>query len=172
MRCLAASGFLQRVEELGCGFGFWILDLGMKKGFPEITGNPACGAKGTPAACWNSAIFSAFRNCGYLVGYLTGPFPTCPFGLPLRRMPTVRPARSLPHCSFYAGGGGTPALRRAFLRAAGHFAKRWPCPLFLFHVFFTFYFLIFHFSITLVGLCLIPTFLHVFERDTPMDLVI
>ena len=46
MRCLAASGFLQRMEELGCGFGFWILDLGMKKGFPEITGNPACGAKG------------------------------------------------------------------------------------------------------------------------------
>lgn len=42
----------------------------------------------------------------------------------------------------------------------------------VFHVFFTFYFLIFHFSITLVGLCLIPTFLHVFERDTPMDLVI
>ena len=24
----------------------WILDLGMKKGFPEITGNPARGAKG------------------------------------------------------------------------------------------------------------------------------
>lgn len=46
MRCLAASGFLQRVEELGCGFGFWILDLGMKKGFPEITGNPVRGAKG------------------------------------------------------------------------------------------------------------------------------
>lgn len=52
----------------------WISDLGMKKGFPEITGNPICGAKGTPAACWNSAIFSAFRNCGYLVGYLTGLF--------------------------------------------------------------------------------------------------
>ena len=24
----------------------WISDLGMKKGFPEITGNPICGAKG------------------------------------------------------------------------------------------------------------------------------
>ena len=24
----------------------WILDFGMKKGFPEITGNPARGAKG------------------------------------------------------------------------------------------------------------------------------
>ena len=24
----------------------WISDLGMKKGFPEITGNPDCGAKG------------------------------------------------------------------------------------------------------------------------------
>ena len=24
----------------------WISDLGMKKGFPEITGNPVCGAKG------------------------------------------------------------------------------------------------------------------------------
>lgn len=71
MRCLAASGFLQRVEELGCGFGFWILDLGMKKGFPEITGNPACGAKGTPAVCWYSAVSSAFRNCGYQLGYLT-----------------------------------------------------------------------------------------------------
>ena len=75
------------------------------------------GAKGIRLYRWNSAVLSAFRNVGYLVGYLTGPFPTCPFGLPLRRMPTVRPARSLPHCSFYAGGGGTPALGRAFLRA-------------------------------------------------------
>ena len=24
----------------------WISDLDMKKGFPEITGNPVCGAKG------------------------------------------------------------------------------------------------------------------------------
>ena len=24
----------------------WISDLGMKKGFPEINGNPICGAKG------------------------------------------------------------------------------------------------------------------------------
>ena len=24
----------------------WISDLGMKKGFPEIIGNPICGAKG------------------------------------------------------------------------------------------------------------------------------
>ena len=24
----------------------WISDSGMKKGFPEITGNPICGAKG------------------------------------------------------------------------------------------------------------------------------
>lgn len=71
MRCLAASGFLQRVEELGCGFGFWILDLGMKKGFPEVTGNPACGAKGTPLVYWHSAVSSAFRNCGYQLGYLT-----------------------------------------------------------------------------------------------------
>lgn len=76
----------------------------------------------------------------------------------------VNPLHFYPHCSFSAGGGGTPALGRAFLRAAGHLAKRWPCPLFLFHVFFTFYFLIFHFSITLVGLCLIPTFLHVFRN--------
>ena len=49
----------------------WISDLGMKKGFPEITGNPICGAKGTPVVCWYSAVSSAFRNCGYLVGYLT-----------------------------------------------------------------------------------------------------
>lgn len=49
----------------------WISDLGMKKGFPEITGNPICGAKGTPAVCWYSAVLSAFRNCGYQLGYLT-----------------------------------------------------------------------------------------------------
>lgn len=29
-----------------------------------------CGAKGTPVVCWYSAVSSAFRNCGYLVGYL------------------------------------------------------------------------------------------------------
>ena len=74
MRCLAASGFLQRMEELGCGFGFWILDLGMKKGFPEITGNPARGAKGTPLVYWYSAVLSVCRNVGYLVGYLMGLF--------------------------------------------------------------------------------------------------
>ncbi|WP_270203618.1 hypothetical protein, partial [Bifidobacterium pseudocatenulatum] len=62
------------------------------------------GAKGTPAVCWNSAVFPVCRNVGYQLGYLTWLFS--------------------------------------------------------------------HFSITLVGVCLIPTFLHVFERDTPMDLVI
>lgn len=61
----------------------WILDLGMKKGFPEITGNPARGAKGTPAVCWNSAVLSVCRDVGYLRGYLTGLFPTCPFRPPL-----------------------------------------------------------------------------------------
>ena len=30
----------------GIGMLVWISDLGMKKGFPEITGNPVCGAKG------------------------------------------------------------------------------------------------------------------------------
>ena len=67
-------------------------------------------------------------------------------------------------------GQGTPPYSGLSLlakRAAGPWAKPWPAPLFLFHVFFTFYFLIFHFSITLI-----PTFLHVFERDPPMDLVI
>lgn len=49
----------------------WISDLGMKKGFPEITGNPICGAKGIRLYRWNSAVLSAFRNVGYLVGYLT-----------------------------------------------------------------------------------------------------
>lgn len=49
----------------------WISDLGMKKGFPEITGNPICGAKGTPAVCWNSAVFPVCRNVGYQLGYLT-----------------------------------------------------------------------------------------------------
>lgn len=52
----------------------WISDSGMKKGFPEITGNPICGAKGTPAVCWYSAVFPVCRNVGYLVGYLTGLF--------------------------------------------------------------------------------------------------
>lgn len=55
----------------------------MKKGFPEIIGNPICGAKGIPAVCWYSAVSSAFRNVGYLVGYLTRLFPTCPFRPPL-----------------------------------------------------------------------------------------
>lgn len=32
------------------------------------------GAKGTPAVCWNSAVFPVCRNVGYLVGYLTGLF--------------------------------------------------------------------------------------------------
>lgn len=49
----------------------WISDLGMKKGFPEITGNPICGAKGTPAVCWSSAVFPVCRNVGYQLGYLT-----------------------------------------------------------------------------------------------------
>ena len=49
----------------------WILDFGMKKGFPEITGNPVRGAKGTPLVYWYSAVSSAFRIVGYLAGYLT-----------------------------------------------------------------------------------------------------
>lgn len=46
----------------------------MKKGFPEIIGNPICGAKGTPAFCWYSAVFPVCRNVGYRLGYLTGFF--------------------------------------------------------------------------------------------------
>lgn len=30
-----------------------------------------CGAKGTPAVCWNSAVFPVCRNVGYQLGYLT-----------------------------------------------------------------------------------------------------
>lgn len=32
------------------------------------------GAKGIRLYRWNSAVLSAFRNVGYLVGYLTGLF--------------------------------------------------------------------------------------------------
>ncbi len=30
-----------------------------------------CGAKGTPAVCWSSAVFPVCRNVGYQLGYLT-----------------------------------------------------------------------------------------------------
>lgn len=161
MRCLAASGFLQRVEELGCGFGFWILDLGMKKGFPEVTGNPACGAKGIPAFCWYSAVSSAFRDVGYLAGYLTGCFSLVSFHAPA---PGVA---GLPTCPFtssvlFSGGGrGTPPYSGLSLlakRAAGHRAKRWPSP--LLSVFFTpfsrfgfSFFSIFYISVTFRNFC-------------------
>ena len=56
----------------------WILDLDMKKGLPEVTGNPACGAKGTPLVYWYSAVSSAFRIVGYLAGYLTWLFSSSP----------------------------------------------------------------------------------------------
>lgn len=69
----------------GIGMLVWISDLGMKKGFPEITGNPNRGAKGTPAVYWYSAVFSAFRNCGYLIGYLTWLFSPCFSGHRSRR---------------------------------------------------------------------------------------
>lgn len=116
MRCLAASGFLQRVEELGCGFGFWILDLGMKKGFPEVTGNPACGAKGIPLAYWYSAVSSAFRNVGYLVGYLTWLFSLVFFR---SRTHGVSRALSSPFLSsvlFSMRGRGYPRVTQGFPR--------------------------------------------------------
>lgn len=71
-------------------------------------------------------------------------------------------------------GQGDPALRRAFPacgRPLGE-AVATSASLCLFHVFFTFYF--FDFSrLFYIGRCLPDSyFLHVFERDTPMDLVI
>lgn len=74
-------------------------------------------------------------------------------------------------------GQGTPPYSGLSLlakRAAGHRAKRWPSP--LLSVFFTSFldsiFLIFH-VFFYIGRCLPDSyFLHVFERDTPMDLVI
>lgn len=61
----------------------------------------------------------------------------------------VNPLHFYPHCSFSAGGGGTPALRRTLLRAKH--GRRPPsevvaCRLFsLFHVFFTILFSFFRF---------------------------
>ena len=42
-----------------------------QKGHPYGVALDNRGAKGTPVVCWYSAVSSAFRNCGYLVGYLT-----------------------------------------------------------------------------------------------------
>lgn len=77
-------------------------------------------------------------------GTLRGFFLSLSFGLALTAL-AVRSLRlSYPPCFFYAGGGGAPALRRAFPVGAGHRAKRWPVA-FLFHVFFTFSFSFFDF---------------------------
>lgn len=72
------------------------------------------GAKGTPLVYWYSAVSSAFRNVGYLVGYLTGCFSrfrSCPRS---RRMPCGEPASLLSSMLFFRRGQGDPALRRAF----------------------------------------------------------
>lgn len=66
--------------------------------------------RGLPSYVGIPPFSSAFRNVGYLVGYLTGLFLSLPFRPPLRRMPTVRPALSLPPCSFLCGGRGYPRI--------------------------------------------------------------
>lgn len=110
----------------------------MKKGLPDCSENPDCGAKGTPFVYWYSAVSSAFRDVGYLAGYLTGCFSLVSFHAPA---PGVA---GLPTCPFtssvlFSGGGrGTPPYSGLSLlakRAAGHRAKRWPSP--LLSVFFT-----------------------------------
>lgn len=84
--------------------------------FPMMSGS-TCGVRGIQLYRWYSAVLSVCRNVGYLVGYLTGLFLSLSFGLALTAL-AVRSLRlSYPPCFFYAGGGGTPALGRAFLRA-------------------------------------------------------
>lgn len=78
----------------------------------------------------------------------------------MERMTGVEAAFSTVLHALLRRGQGTPPYAGLSLRAAGHWAKRWPRP--LLSVFFTSFlhsiFLIFHVFFTLVGVCLIPTF--------------
>lgn len=129
------------------------------------------GAKGIHVVCCYSAILAVCRNYGYLCGYLIGLVFT------VSRLGVCRRSDLLVHflVALFMRGKGVPphyaglsCVRQATGRSSG-LARFSLC---LFHVFFRFYF--FDFSrLFYIGRCLPDSyFLHVFERDTPMDLVI
>lgn len=121
----------------------------MKKGFPEIIGNPICGAKGTPAVCWNSTILSVCRTVGYQLGYLTWLFSRFRSGHCHGVSRAVSTLHFYPRCSFLCGGRGYPRIRQGFpaCEARAQATKRSGglSPSFLFHVFFTILFSFFRF---------------------------